>query len=81
MILLDLILGGGALAGISMHIVAYKNIYARMIITFGTTFILKRVLNSAGAKTHSDLISLAGYSLTASLALQILNSILSKFKG
>lgn len=81
MLLLDLILGGGALAGIGLHIATYKNIYARIVITFGATFILKRVLNSAGAKTHSDLISLAGYSLTATLVLQILNSVLSKFKG
>lgn len=59
--MLEKLFVGGALA---IHIITYKEELARIFGTFAVTFVLKKILQGSGNKTHSDLVAIAGYCLT-----------------
>jgi hypothetical protein len=46
------------------HFNTYRNQYANIGITFAVSFLMKRLLKSAGQKEHGEIVGLGGYTLT-----------------
>lgn len=57
------------------HFVAYKDYYAKIGVTFAITYLIKRLVKSAGDKDNADLVGLGGYTLTIGEFIKLLNSI------
>lgn len=46
------------------HFMSYKNYYIKIGMTFSITYLMKRLIKSAGNKEHADIIGLTGYVMT-----------------
>lgn len=46
------------------HFMSYKNYYIKIGMTFSITYLMKRLIKSAGNKEHADIIGLTGYVIT-----------------
>lgn len=58
------------------HIAVYKEFFIKMIRTFGITYALKKILKGCGEGNKADVVSLAGYSMTATEFIKYVNEAL-----
>ena len=57
------------------------NILGQVVLMFGTTFVTKKVIETAGKKTIASMIGLAGYSCTAMYCIDALITLKGSISG